>query len=150
MDKVWRFFRTVAWASVGVVAVTSFAIPLLKAFEVGDFAAAKAAAVIGGLTVLGAGIFAVIQAMVQDNPTSVMQRAINQFAQTVLAGLAAPVLADTILSTVVEYGQSLLGTFLAAVVAALTSFAVNQREASADAFTPVPSDTLPGTGRTNA
>ena len=138
MDKVWRFFRTVAWASVGVVAVTSFAIPLLKAFEVGDFAAAKVAAVVGGLTVLGAGLLAVLQAMVQKEPTTARQRALNQLVQTAIAGLAAPVVADTLTNTVVEYGQTLLGTAIAAVIAGLTALVVNQREASVTASTPAP------------
>lgn len=137
MDKVWRFFRTVAWASVGVVAVTSFLIPLLKALELGEYGTAKSVAVVGGLTVIGAGILAVAQALIQKEPTTVLQRTVNQFGQTIVAGLAAPFLADTLFNTVAGYGQALLGLFISAIVAALMSFVVNQRESDPEVATPV-------------
>ncbi len=140
LDTVWRFFRTVGWASVGVVAVTALVIPVLNAMNIGDFDSIKVAAVIGGLTVFGAGLLAVIQSLVTSNSAqaSAVQRALYQFGQTALAGLAAPVVANTLLETTVNYGRSLWGTFLVALVAAAQSYVVNAREASPTAVTPIP------------
>jgi hypothetical protein len=138
MDKLWRFFRTVGWASVGVVAVSALVVPVLDAMNVGDFVGVKQAVVIGGLTVLGAGLLAVLQGLISDSPTTVLHRVVNQFAQTAIAGLVAPVLADTLLDTAVNYGRSIAGVILAALVAAAQAWAVNAKEASAVAVTPAP------------
>lgn len=141
MDKVWRFFRTVAWGAVGVVAVTSLVIPVLNAIgatEGPDWISAKAAVVVGGLTVLGAGLVAVLQALVLKDPITVAQRVLNQFVQMILAGAAAPVIADTLLNTAVNYGKAWIALAIASAIAALQSFVVNRQEASPAALTPAP------------
>jgi uncharacterized membrane protein len=132
MDQLWRFFRTVGWASVGAVFVLWVIVPLLEAAKVGDMLAAKEAVVVGGLTVVGAGIFAVLTTLVQRNAaqTTPLQRALYQFGQTALAGALAPIVADTLVDTAVNYGKSLWVTMLTALVAAVQAFIVNQREAS--------------------
>lgn len=140
MDKVWRFFRTVGWGSVGVVAVVWVVIPALQKIQVGDWPGLATAVVIGGLTVVGAGLLAFLQALIQKNSaqSTALQRALYQFGQMAVAGLAAPVLADTLFNTAANYGRSLWFTFSAALIAGVQAFIVNRREALDGVPTPAP------------
>lgn len=139
MDALWRFFRTVGWASVGVVFATAVLIPLLNAINLGDYLGAQEILVVGGLTVLGAGILAILQSLAMRNQgqTTPVQRAIFQFCQTAIAGLAAPVVADSLMDTAVNYGRGLWSMLLVSLAAAVQAFIVNQREASREAATPM-------------
>jgi len=139
MDKVWRFLRTVAWSSVGVV-FAGAVIGVLNAVQDGDFLQAKIAATLGILTVIGSGIVAVVQAALtrtQQN-TSVLYRTVSQFLQVLVAGVAAPVAYDTFTDTTVSYAGSWGSLVITALIAALTSYSVNSREASVSAVTPAP------------
>lgn len=131
MDKVLRFSRTVAWGTVGLVLVTAVVLPALNSAKVGDWPGFQAAIVVGGLTVLGAGVLAIVTAtipsLVLNTP---LARAVAQFLQTIAAGIPAPFLADTLTDTVVSYGQAWSALVLVALVAAAQAFVVNRREAA--------------------
>ncbi len=130
MDKVLRFFRTVAWGTVGLVFVTAVAVPALNAANVGDWPGFQAAIVVGALTVLGAGVLAVIMALIPRLSTnSPLARAVAQFLQTVAAGIPAPFLAEQLTETVVNYGRAWWALLLVALTSAVQAYIVNRREA---------------------
>lgn len=143
IDTVWRFLRTVGWASVGLVFATGVLIPLLEKVQLNDWIGAEQVVVVGGLAVLTAGLLAIITALIPRfaTGTTTIQRAVLQFLQTFAGFLVAPVLADSLFNTAVIYGRSLWSGLLVALSAAVTAYIVNQREASARALTPAPSDT---------
>lgn len=144
MDKVWRFFRTVGWSSVGLVFVGSL-IAVVNSINEGDYIGAKTLAAVGLFTVIGSGIVAIIQAALTQTTTqtSPAYRAVSQFLQVLVAGVPAPFFADTFLDTATSYGEAWIALVGVAIAAGLQSFVVNQREADPTAVTPLAVEDTP-------
>ncbi len=138
MDKVWRFFRTVGWSSVGLVAVGSI-LAVVNAVNEGDTIGARVLAAIGLFTVIGSGLVAILQAALlkTSTRTTPAYRAVSQLLQVLIASAPAPFFAETFLNTAGEYGQAWLALTGVGVAAALQAYMVNKREADPTAVTPL-------------
>lgn len=138
MDRIWRFLRTVAWTATGLVFASAVVLPLLKAVEAGDWPGAQTIMVVGGLTTIGSGIVAVLMSLVIAAPTTVLHRVVNQVLQVLIAGAPAPVIADTLFNTSVDYGRAWASLVLVAIGAGVQAWIVNTREAAPNVDTPAP------------
>ena len=127
MTRWTLYLRTFAWAAVGFFATDGVFTAIMDALEIGDWSTGVKRLTLASIAALATGVIAVIQSLRYSTDTS-LGKAINQFLQMLLAGLATLAVADLTGAAVVAFGTAFWKLIVAALIGAAQAYFVNLGE----------------------
>jgi len=130
MTKTAILLRTFGWAAVGFLVTSGAVVAFGVEFEAGNYSEGVTALALALIAAILSGVIAALQAMRFSTDTA-GGKALNQFVQMVIAGLATLAIADLTGAAAIAFVGAVGKLLVASAIGAVQAYLVNAQPAVA-------------------